>query len=151
MLALLLDNIQKTMNTGALVRLAAATNAELQLAGASLHHSRRSARKASVGAEKRATISYPTDFMTAAAELRNRGFRLVAACTRGDVLYSDQDYRGPTAFLLGSEVAGLPAEAYDFADSVVYLPMVGEMESLNVGLTAAVLLYEALRQRGARG
>jgi tRNA G18 (ribose-2'-O)-methylase SpoU len=59
----------------------------------------------------------------------------------------EADFTHPTAVLLGSEGAGLPADLLDASDTRVSIPMHGNVESLNAAVAAAVLLYEAQRQR----
>ncbi len=74
-------------------------------------------------------------------------FHIVAARVDGSVPYTEIDYRGPTAVVLGSEAEGL-SSAWTAADiTAVRLPMLGAADSLNVSVTAAVIFYEALRQR----
>ena len=83
----------------------------------------------------------------ALAWLRKRKLKIVAARVDGSVPYTEVDYRGPTAIVLGSEAAGL-SPIWTAADiTAVRLPMLGAADSLNVSVTAAVLFYEALRQR----
>ncbi len=79
--------------------------------------------------------------------LRGRGLTICAARVDGSVEYTEVDYRRATAVVLGSEAEGLSA-AWS-ADDVtpMRLPMLGVADSLNVSATAAVLFYEALRQR----
>jgi TrmH family RNA methyltransferase len=82
--------------------------------------------------------------------LQERGVRLVAGVTsgtQGAVSYESADYRGPTAFLVGSEGAGLPSALLAAADRRVSVPLHGAVESLNVAVAAGVLLFEAARQR----
>jgi TrmH family RNA methyltransferase len=80
--------------------------------------------------------------------LRERRFRIVAARVDAATSYSDVDLRGPVAIAFGSEADGLTG-AWEAADiEPVRLPMFGIADSLNVSVTAAVLLYEARRQRG---
>lgn len=81
--------------------------------------------------------------------LRDRALRMVLARVDAGVEYTAVDLTGPLAVVLGSEVSGLSQE-WDAPDAaVVRLPMLGVADSLNVSATAAVLLYEALRQRRA--
>ncbi len=81
---------------------------------------------------------------------RARGIRIVVARVDGAALYTETDLRGPLAIVLGSEATGLSA-AWAGPDVVaVRLPMLGAADSLNVSAAAAVLLYEARRQRGSR-
>ncbi len=84
----------------------------------------------------------------ALAWLRERGLHVVAARVDGSVPYTEVDYRRPTALVLGNEAAGLSSlwQAPDV--TAVRLPMLGVADSLNVSAAAAVLLYEARRQRG---
>lgn len=81
------------------------------------------------------------------AWLRAAGLRIFAARVDGSVPYTRADFRGPAAIVLGSEAGGLSA-AWHAADiQAIRLPMLGAADSLNVSATAAILFYEALRQR----
>ncbi len=80
--------------------------------------------------------------------LRRAGVRVLAARVGGAVSYTDADLRGPLAIVLGSEASGL-SDAWSGGDvAAIGLPMLGVADSLNVSIAAAVLLYEARRQRG---
>jgi TrmH family RNA methyltransferase len=85
---------------------------------------------------------------------RSHGRRVIAACPEGRVLWHDVRLSGRTAILLGSEAAGIsPAweratAAGEIVTESVRLPMCGVADSLNVSVTAAVLAYESLRQKG---
>jgi len=82
--------------------------------------------------------------------IRSR-IRPVIAVVDAARLYTDVDLTDPTAIVLGSEAGGL-SEAWRRADAVpVRLPMLGAADSLNVSVAAAVLFYEARRQRTGRG
>ncbi len=80
--------------------------------------------------------------------LTERGLTLLAARVDADALYTDVDLRGGVAIILGSEAAGLTDAWTGSAVLPIRLPMLGKADSLNVSITAAVLLYEARRQRG---
>ncbi|MBN1883911.1 MAG: RNA methyltransferase [Candidatus Krumholzibacteriota bacterium] len=83
--------------------------------------------------------------------LRSRGARIVvAALAGGAVPYSAVDYTGPTAIVVGSEETGVGPDWLHAADEIVRIPMRGAADSLNVSISAAVLLFEARRQRGQR-
>ena len=83
------------------------------------------------------------------AWLRDRGLRVVAARVDGSMPYAEADLRGPVALVLGSEATGL-TEAWSGEDvTAVRLPMRGRADSLNVAAAAAILFYEARRQRDA--
>lgn len=83
------------------------------------------------------------------AWLRDRGLRVVAARVEGSVPYSEADLRGPVALVLGSEATGLTEAWSGAAVTAVRLPMRGRADSLNVAAAAAILFYEARRQRDA--
>jgi TrmH family RNA methyltransferase len=87
------------------------------------------------------------------ARMRARGVGIAAAAldtgsaSRPSLPYTACDWRTPWALLVGNEGAGLPQEALDAADLHLAIPMAGAVESLNVGVAAGVLLFEAARQR----
>ena len=82
------------------------------------------------------------------AWLGARKSKVFAARPDAPRAYTEADYRGDAAIVLGSEAAGL-SPAWQAADlTPIRLPMRGRADSLNVSATAAVLFYEALRQRG---
>ncbi len=85
----------------------------------------------------------------AIAWLRSNAIRLVAATPAGSLPYTAVDYMLPTAIALGSEADGLSAELLAAADAAVFIPMYGLADSLNLATAAALLLYEARRQRDA--
>jgi len=84
------------------------------------------------------------------AWLRERDISIVAARVQGSVDYTVADYRGPTAIALGSEARGLSDAWAELATASVHIPMLGVADSLNVSATAAILFYEARKQRGPR-
>jgi TrmH family RNA methyltransferase len=83
--------------------------------------------------------------------LRAKGLRVVAARVDGSVPYTEVDLTGPVALVLGSEAHGLTTEWSGSDVMAVRLPMRGRADSLNVAAAAAILFYEARRQRDAGG
>jgi TrmH family RNA methyltransferase len=83
--------------------------------------------------------------------LRAKGLRVVAARVDGSVPYTEVDLTGPIALVLGSEAHGLTTEWSGSDVVAVRLPMRGRADSLNVAAAAAILFYEARRQRDAGG
>jgi RNA methyltransferase, TrmH family len=75
------------------------------------------------------------------------GVRRLGTTVQAGEAYTSVDLRAPVAMVLGNEANGLPPELEPHLDTLVTIPMVGRTESLNVGMTAAVLCFEALRQR----
>lgn len=92
------------------------------------------------------------DIDAAVGELRSRGFHVVAGHLSADAIdYREWDFTRPTALLLGAERLGVSAHAVSLVDRCLTIPMHGLVESLNVSVAAAVILYEAARQREAAG
>jgi len=81
------------------------------------------------------------------ADLSARGFTTVATIVRGGTDYATFDWSGPVALVLGNEAGGLADDLVATLDAGVTIPMAGRSESLNVSVSAAVLCFEALRQR----
>jgi RNA methyltransferase, TrmH family len=77
------------------------------------------------------------------------GLRRLGTVARGGDDYTTVDLRGPTAVILGNEANGLPDEIEGRLDAALSIPMAGKAESLNVGIAAAVVCFEAARQRRA--
>jgi TrmH family RNA methyltransferase len=84
-------------------------------------------------------------------ELGKRGFQRLGADARGQTTYDQVDMTGPTALILGGEAGGLPADVLAGIDATVAIPMHPGVESLNVGMATAILLFEAARQRRHSG
>ena len=84
--------------------------------------------------------------------LKKAGFEIVATHLQKDAVpYTDVDFARPVVLVFGSESEGISEEALIFADKIVRIPMLGMVQSLNLSVSVAVILYEALRQRAAKG
>lgn len=79
--------------------------------------------------------------------LKAKGITILTAQLQDSVLYYDCDMTRPTAIVIGTESTGLSNEWREAADRHIRIPMLGMMDSLNASVSAAVLLFEALRQR----
>ena len=79
--------------------------------------------------------------------LQSEGFRIVAATEKSDKLLFEADLSGPTAIVMGSEDTGISKEVLKLCDMRLAIPIRGSVESLNVSAAAAVMLFEAVRQR----
>lgn len=80
--------------------------------------------------------------------LAARGIQVLAACLGGSTRYDLADYRTPTAIAVGTEATGLTEKWRTAARAAVEIPMSGVIDSMNVSVSAAILVFEALRQRG---
>ncbi|MFM7237529.1 MAG: TrmH family RNA methyltransferase, partial [Cyanobium sp.] len=85
-------------------------------------------------------------------QMQARGLRVFGTHLGVEAIdYRRCDFTGPTAFLLGAEKWGLSEAASAAVDQAIFIPMRGMVQSLNVSVAAATLLFEALRQRQAAG
>ena len=80
--------------------------------------------------------------------LESRGVAVLATAKEGERRYDEADLRGAVAFVVGNEGAGLPEAVCARAALRLRVPLSGPVESLNVGVAAALVLFEAARQRG---
>ncbi len=81
------------------------------------------------------------------AFFKERGIRILTAQLQDSKLYYDTPMAGPTAIVMGTEATGLTDEWRKAADAHIRIPMLGQLDSLNVSVSAAILLFEAVRQR----
>ena len=150
-LTVLMDNLTKPHNVSAVIRTCDAVGiAEIHaVSNAPSFKTRRSSAGGTgryVGVRLHATTEEAID------HLHGDGFRVLAA----DLSPNARDFRGvdytlPTAILLGTERDGVSAETAASVDGSIAIPIMGAVESLNVSVAAAIILYEAQRQRaGAR-
>jgi tRNA (guanosine-2'-O-)-methyltransferase len=150
-LTVLMDQVHKPHNFSAILRSCDAVGVlEAHVVAAkgavAVHHATSAGTKKWIGVRGHASMG------EAAAHLRGRGFRLVAAHPSTEALdFRSVDYTAPIALVLGAELHGVSPEALALADVHVTIPMVGLVHSLNVSVASALLLFEAYRQRAAAG
>lgn len=143
-LVLVAEAIEKPGNLGAMFRTADATGAALLIADATVDPFNPNVVRASQGA----LFSVPfavTDVGTAIGWVRDHG-AVITATPDADTTYWDTDLTGSVSIVIGSEHVGL-SHSWDNTGTPVRIPMAGDADSLNASVSAAVLLYEAVRQR----
>jgi len=146
-LAVVLAGIQDPGNLGGIVRSAEAAGAGACLIGegcADPFHPR--AVRASAGSLLRLPLALESN-AAIVERLRGHGLRLWGSAARRGDSHVEADLRGAVALCFGGEGAGLPPELEQALDSLVHIPIAQSVESLSVGAAAAVLLFEAARQR----
>jgi TrmH family RNA methyltransferase len=147
-LLLVIDGLEKPGNVGALLRTADAAGATaVFLTGAGTDVFNPNVIRASMGSVFARPV-VPAAVPDLAAWLAARSIRVLATSPGAERAFWDADLRGPTAIVVGSEHRGLEADWLSAADLRVRIPMRGMADSLNVATAGALLLYEALRQRG---
>lgn len=147
-LVIVVEGVEKPGNLGAILRSADGAGVDALIAASpatDLYNP--NAIRASLGTVFTVPLA-AADTPAVAEYLGRRGIRIVAARVDGSTSYTDVDLRGPVAIVLGSEHGGLTDAWRSSAVVAIRLPMLGIADSLNVSAAAAVLLYEARRQRG---
>lgn len=148
-LLVVVESVEKPGNLGAILRSADAAGADAVIAADPVTDLfNPNAIRASLGTMFAVPVA-SADGTAVRAWLADRGVRPVAARVDGRNVFDGVDLRGPLAIVLGSEASGLGAAWREPGVDAVRLPMYGAADSLNVSVAAAVLLYEARRQRGA--
>lgn len=147
-LVLVLDNIEKPGNVGAILRMAAAAGVDtLLLCGKESDPYNPNVVRNSLGAlfmVPWVQISIPE----AQSWIQQQGLQLLGLDPAGESLYSEMNLRKGTALVLGAEAEGLQSLWRSSCSQLIALPMQpGPIDSLNVASTAAIITYEALRQR----
>lgn len=143
-------DVQDPGNVGAIVRVAEAGGATgMVAAGTCADPFGWKALRGSMGSALRLPVAVCRHADQTVAEAR-RNCRIVGTVPRGGRSVFDIDLRGATAVLVGGEGPGLPRLLIDAADERVTIPMQAPVESLNAAVTAALIVYEARRQRAPR-
>jgi len=144
-----LDGIEDPQNLGAILRTAEASGIH-----GVIIRSRRAVgltatvSKASAGAVEYVPVARVSNIAYAIAHLQEQGVWVVAIDGNGDSVYDQLDYTAPTAIVVGGEGRGVSDLVRKKCDGVVRIPMHGDISSLNASVAAAVVMYEAYRQRG---
>ena len=150
-LTVLLEHVEKPHNLSAILRSCDAVGA-LEAHAVSLDGRPRTYNSTAQGSQKWVPLHDHPNIETAISTLKERGFRLFGTHLGTDAKdYRDCDFTGPTAFVLGAEKWGLSDQARDLMDEALFIPMRGMVQSLNVSVATATLLFESLRQRQAAG
>lgn len=146
-LIVVLEGVEKPGNLGAVLRSADAAGADAVIVCDPLTDLYNpNLIRASVGAVFTVpVVACPSE--EAIAFLKGRGIKIHTAQLQDSSLYYDTPMTGPVAIVMGTEATGLTQVWREVADSHIRIPMLGRLDSLNVSVSAAVLLFEAVRQR----
>ncbi len=147
-LIVILEEIEKPGNIGAILRTCDAAGVDAVIASQQQHNFfHPNVIRSSVGTvfTMQLGCGNPDEILQWCKEHK---IRIYSAALQTDAYYTDADYTYPSAFVMGSEDKGLKDFWRQASDSIIKIPMLGHNDSLNVSVSAAVLLYEARRQRG---
>lgn len=148
---LLLDGVTDPHNLGACLRSADAAGVQAVITPRDKSASITPVvRKVAVGAAESLPFFQVTNLARTMVALKERGIWLVGTALDATAkpLY-EQDLKGPLGVVMGAEGSGLRRLTQEHCDNLVYIPMAGKVESLNVSVATGVTLFEALRQRRA--
>lgn len=151
-LVVVCDELSDPHNLGAVIR-----TAECAGAHGVIIPKRRSAgltavvAKTSAGAVSYVPVARVPNLTACLKELKDKGLWVYGATAQGDTSLYDADLKGPAAIVIGSEGDGMSRLVEETCDVRVSIPMKGRLNSLNASAAAAILLYEAVRQRGIGG
>lgn len=147
-LLLVLENIQDPGNLGTMLRTGEGAGIDgviMSRDTADLYNPK--VIRSTMGSIYRMPFLVAEDLSAALRQLKEAGIQTYAAHLKGKQWYTEPDYHGGTAFLIGNEGNGLREETAKLADTYIKIPMEGEVESLNAAVAASILMYEAGRQR----
>lgn len=150
-LTVLLDRVNKAHNLSAILRTCDGVGV-LEAHAVTGEHYIRASRATSAGSGRWVPLHNHASAKQALGNLREQGMAIVAAHpSASSVDYRNVDYTGPTAVVLGAELYGPRTEVLRGADHHIHIPLLGMVPSLNVSVAAALILYEAQRQRCLAG
>lgn len=147
-LILILDGVTDVRNFGAIARTAECTGVHaivIPKKGAAQINP--DAVKTSAGALYKIPICRHDSLLQTMRFLKDSGLQIVSCTEKTDDLIYKPDYTAPTAIIMGSEDEGITFDLIRNSDYLTKIPMSGEIASLNVSVSAGVILYEAVRQR----
>lgn len=147
-LLILVENLQDPGNLGTIIRMgegAGVTGVIMSPNTVDIYNPK--TIRSTMGSIFRVPFIYVQDFGEAVSECQKSGVKVYAAHLDGNNTYLGEDYSTPTAFLIGNEGNGLTDDITKQADTLIRIPMEGEVESLNAAIACTILTYEAVRQR----
>ncbi len=145
----ILDGLEDPHNLGAILRTADAVGIDGIIIPKNRSVSLNSTvAKVSTGAIEHVDVVQVTNLNQTINELKKNGYWIIGLEMDGSIDYRKQDYRGKIALVIGSEGKGISRLVKENCDFLVNIPMVGHVTSLNASVSASILFYEVLRNRG---
>ena len=147
-LGIALQKLQDPGNLGTIIRTATATNIDglwLNTDSVDLYHPK--VVRASAGVWFQLPMAISVDLKAEILQLQSQGLQIVATVPNSNINYWEIDLRKPTLIVVGNEGSGISIDLIDLADYSVKIPLSNGVESLNVAISTAIILYEVQRQR----
>lgn len=147
-LFLILDQITDVRNFGAIARSAECAGVDaIIIPEKGMARIGADAIKTSAGAIHHIPICKVNNLYRTIQYLQNSGIQIIAATEKADKIYTQGNFKSPVAIVMGSEESGISQSILNIADQKLKIPLYGNIESLNVSVSAALMIYEAVRQR----
>ncbi len=145
----ILDNLEDPHNLGAILRSADAAGID----GIIIPKNRSvslndTVAKVSTGAIEHVPCFQVTNLVQTMEKLKKHGFWIAGLDMAGSVSYTDYDYSGKVAIVVGNEGKGISRLVKDNCDTLIKIPMVGHVDSLNASVSCSIIFFEILRKRG---
>ncbi|WP_246843967.1 RNA methyltransferase [Hydrocoleum sp. CS-953] len=147
-LGIALDKIQDPGNLGTIIRTATATNIDglfVSRDSVDLYHPK--VVRSSAGEWFNLHKAISENLKTEVLQLQSQGLQVLATVPNSTINYWQIDLRKPTLIVMGNEGSGISRDLIDLADYSVKIPLSNGVESLNVAISTAIILYEVQRQR----
>jgi 23S rRNA (guanosine2251-2'-O)-methyltransferase len=145
---LILDKVTDVRNLGSIARSAEGAGVDAMIMpsrGSAMINA--DAIKTSSGALNKIPLCRQDNLKETILFLKNSGIRIVGASEKSESNHYSIDYTGPVAIIMGSEEMGISEEYLKLCDDIVKIPMVGEIQSLNVAVAAGIIMFEVVKQR----
>ncbi len=150
-LTVLMENVHKSHNLAAIARTCDAVGIP-KIHAITRFEKMTLSQDAASGSGRWVDVEIHNTIGQAYSVLRENGFQLLTAHFSAEAKdFREIDFTKPTAIIMGQELDGLTAEAIAKADGSIIIPMYGMVQSLNVSVATAIILYEAQRQRVSAG
>jgi len=150
-LTILIEQVEKPHNLSAILRTCDAVGV-LEAHAINRNGKTSTFNSTAQGSQKWVQLNDYSDTQSAIIHLKKKGFKLYGTnLDKNSLDYRECDFTQSTAFVLGAEKWGLSKASIELMDETIYIPMSGMVQSLNVSVAAATLLFEALRQRKQKG
>ncbi len=147
-LLLVLDQITDVRNFGAIARSAECAGVDaIIIPEKGMARIGADAIKTSAGAIHHIPICKVNNLYRTVQYLQNSGVQIIAATEKAELIYTNGNFKTPLAIVMGSEESGISQSILNIVDQKLKIPLLGNIESLNVSVSAALMIYEAVRQR----
>lgn len=144
-LVVIIENVRSAYNVGSIFRTSdGAGVGKIFLTGYTPHPPHNRIPKTALGAIEHVEWEYRKNTEEVVKELKNTGYEIVSAEIADNAIkYNEVKYTKPTAIIFGNEIEGVSKETLELSDKIVFIPMHGVKESLNVAVSFGIIVYDA--------